>query len=472
MAASLTAFGVIALPLVIGITLFKQQLLLPALVIATTLQAPSVLNIDFGHGGLRYGVTAFSLIAIVIVLSLTRLVRRPYTRRDWLSGSAGLNLKLWLAYAAIAILGAALLPFVFANTPVYLLVAKDSFESGPAPLRWTLSNLAQTGNLVLLVGVLVYIRLHREDPQLLKRMLVGLAIALVLSALIGLQQRLGWHQILPMIADFWASNPAYAQNFISYAGPVARVSWPFTEPAYGSAWYAAMFGGCLVVFFAGRATQLALLGMLIAAFALLNSLGATGIMAIGVFGLIAVPLWLFFFARHPQLRWKLGYQLVLAALVLSCFALAIYIVLRHAGLLPNAQSAIANLLVGNNPTFWGDIRPQTNLHAWTVFRDSSGLGVGLGSNRASSYFASLFSNTGVLGGLVFLAALSHLGFALATAQTAIKTQDAALFLLGALCTATIAVTIAIPDQNWPNYWVFILTGYACISQNTRHGGPL
>jgi hypothetical protein len=39
-----------------------------------------------------------------------------------------------------------------------------------------------------------------------------------------------------------------------------------------------------------------------------------------------------------------------------------------------------------------------------------------------------------------------------------------LFLLGALCTATISVAIAIPDQNWPNYWVFILTSYAWISQ--------
>lgn len=464
MAASLSAFGVIALPLVIGITLFKRQWLLPALVIASTLQAPSILNIDFGHDGRRYGVTAFSLIAIIIGLLVTLRVKRLYTQRDWLCGSAGFNLKLWLAYAAIAIIGAALLPLIFANTPVYLLIERNSFEAGLTPLHWTLSNLAQTGNLVLLLGVLIYIRLHQDDPQLVKRMLVGLVIALVLSALIGLQQRLAWNQIVPMMTDFWASNPAYAQNYVSHAGAVARVSWPFTEPAYGSAWYAAMFGGCLVVFFAGKRTQLALLGMLIAAFALLNSLGATGIMAIAVFGLIGVLLWLFFFAKYPHLRWALGYQLVLAALVLFCCTLAIFIVLRHSGLLPNAQSALANLLVGNNPTFWGDIRPETNLHALAVLRDSFGLGVGLGSNRASSYFASLFSNTGVLGGFMFLAALTHLGMTLTKTQTIVKTQDTALFLIGALCAATISVAIAIPDQNWPNYWVFILTSYACISQ--------
>ena len=267
-----------------------------------------------------------------------------------------------------------------------------------------------------------------------------------------------------MMADFWASNPAYAQNFISYAGPVARVSWPFTEPAYGSAWYAAMFGGGMVVFFVGKRTQFALLGMLIAAFALINSLGATGIMAIVVFGLVGGMIGAFSFVKYPNLRWTLGYQSVLAALVLSCCCLAIYIVLRHNGALPNAQAALANLLVGNNPTIWGDIWPQTNLHALTVLRETFGLGVGLGSNRASSYFASLFSNTGILGGAMFLAALSHLVFTLVTTQTAKKPNDMGLFLLGALCTATISVAIAIPDQNWPNYWVFILTSYAWISQ--------
>jgi hypothetical protein len=472
MAASLTEFGIIALPLIIGITLLKRRWLLPALVVASTLQAPSVLNIDFEQSGMRYGVTAFSLVAIAIVLSLMPRLKQLYAHRDWLCGHAGRNLKLWLAYAGVALVGAALLPVIFGNTPVYLLIGKASFEAGPIPLRWTLSNLAQAANLVLLVGMLIYIRLHHGDRHLFRRMFTGLAIALVLSALVGLQQRLAWHQILPMMGDFWASNPAYAQNFISYAGPVARVSWPFTEPAYGSAWYAAMFGGCMVVFFAGKRSQLALLGMLIAAFALINSLGATGIMAIGMFGLVGVLLWVIAFVKHPQLRWTLGYQSVLAALVLACCSLAVYIVLRHNGSLPKAQAALANLLVGNNPTVWGDIRQQTNLHAFAILRETFGLGVGLGSNRASSYFASLFSNTGGLGGVMFLVALSHLIFTLAQMQTNIKTNDTALFLLGALCTATIAVAIAIPDQNWPVYWVFILTSYACISQSLHDVPPV
>ena len=464
MAASLTGFGIVVVPLVIGISLFRRPWLLPALVIASTMQAFSILNLDFGEGNLRHGVTAFSLLAVVIVLSLIGRVRRLATGRDWLCGSAGWNLKLWLAYAAIAVSGAGLLPHIFSSVPVYLLIGKASFEAGVTPLQWSLSNIAEAANLILLIGVLVYIRLHSGDRLLVKRMIAGLIIALVLSALIGFLQRIVWHQDLNTIGNLFASNSPYVQRLISYAGPVARVEWPFIEPFYGSAWYAAMFGGGLAVFFVGKRTHLALLGMLVAGFALLNSLGATGIVAIGVSCLLGVLLSVFVFVKQPQLRWALGYQFALAGLVAVCCILAVYIVLRHNGVLPSAQVAVVNLLAGNNPTLWGDIQPQTNLHALTLLRDSFGLGVGLGSNRASSYFASLFSNTGVLGGVMFLAALFNLVFALVKTQTLSKTNDTALFLLGALITATISVAIAIPDQNWPGYWVFILTSYAWISQ--------
>jgi hypothetical protein len=165
----------------------------------------------------------------------------------------------------------------------------------------------------------------------------------------------------------------------------------------------------------------------------------------------------------------MGYQLVLAALVVVCCTLAVYIVLRHNGLLPSAKASVANFFAGNNPTFWGDIQPQSNLHGLMLLKDSFGLGVGLGSNRASSYFVSLFSNSGLLGGLVFLSALFHLFILVAKTQRLNKVNDTALFLSGSLCSATIAVAIAVPDQNWPSYWVFILASYAWISQSVPFG---
>lgn len=51
-------------------------------------------------------------------------------------------------------------------------------------------------------------------------------------------------------------------------------------------------------------------------------------------------------------------------------------------------------------------RMSWNTAAVTAFYDSSGLGIGLGSARTSSYYASLVSSVGVLGSALFLASLA------------------------------------------------------------------
>lgn len=47
------------------------------------------------------------------------------------------------------------------------------------------------------------------------------------------------------------------------------------------------------------------------------------------------------------------------------------------------------------------VRVESNKRAIEIVKETYGPGVGLGSNRASSFFASLVSNTGVLGALFF-----------------------------------------------------------------------
>jgi hypothetical protein len=470
MTLSLTAFGVWLVPLVVGFIFFRRQWLWPLLVVSAVLQAPSVINIGLGQGAAHYGLTAFNLVAVVILFD-SALRWRQVRRIDFFEGAAGLNLRLWLVYGGIAVAGSVVLPHLFKNVPVYLLLQKSSFEHGTSGLHWTVSNLAQAANLALMLLLLFCLRQQRADTKLVKRLLFGFGVALVGSALIGLQQRMAWQGVLPMFESFWASNPVYAQNFVSYAGPIARVSWPFTEPAYGSAWYAAVFGGCLGVFFFGPSGMVALLGMLIAAFALLNSLGATGFMAIASFLIAFGAVFVFTFAKFAPLRWRLGYQLVLGSLVMTCCALAIFLVLRHYNLLVQAKAALSNLLVGANPTIWGDIRPATNWHALAVLRDTFGLGAGLGSNRASSYLASLVSNTGVIGGLAFLIALAHLMVTLLKRLTIAKIDTRAVFLLGALVAGTLSVVIAIPDQNWPVYWVLIISAFAWVSHQQQLPAP-
>ena len=42
----------------------------------------------------------------------------------------------------------------------------------------------------------------------------------------------------------------------------------------------------------------------------------------------------------------------------------------------------------------------------------------------------------------------------------------AVFYLGSEVSALIAMLIAIPDPNWPVFWILVLGGFACLAQES------
>jgi hypothetical protein len=102
------------------------------------------------------------------------------------------------------------------------------------------------------------------------------------------------------------------------------------------------------------------------------------------------------------------------------------------------------------------VRELSNKRALEIIKETYGLGVGLGSNRASSFFASLVSNTGVLGALLFSGMLVTLLWRYFKAP---KLTDMQIFVAASLPTATLAMGLGIPDLNLPMYWGFIFLGF-------------
>mgnify|MGYP005847872365 CR=1 FL=1 len=103
-----------------------------------------------------------------------------------------------------------------------------------------------------------------------------------------------------------------------------------------------------------------------------------------------------------------------------------------------------------------NVRKKSNEQALNVIQKTRGLGVGLGSHRASSFLASLFSNTGILGGALFLAMLGALWRAYAKQK---NLTDIQLFTAIALAAATLGMTLGIPDLNLPMFWAFIFLAF-------------
>jgi hypothetical protein len=112
------------------------------------------------------------------------------------------------------------------------------------------------------------------------------------------------------------------------------------------------------------------------------------------------------------------------------------------------------------------VREKTNQRAIEILQETYGLGVGMGSHRASSFFASLLANTGVLGFGVFMARLVSL---LWRYWRAPHLSDMQIFVATALPTATLAMGLGIPDLNMPMYWNFIFLGFVFCPGNEAAG---
>jgi hypothetical protein len=473
---TVTAFGGLFLPLSLFVYLFRRTWLLPLLCVAAVLQSPSVLNVDWR--GTTLGITPFFVVASLVAGDLLRRIGSQ-GRLCFGEGTQRRLLMLWLGFGAVAIVGALVLPWLFAGIGVLQPLDKDGVLAQTTPLSLSISNFAQILNLVLILTAMLWVVQQRRDPDLSRRMWMGVVAAVAISSAIGLQQRLGWNGLLPLWESFWASNPTYAQNYRTWAGPVPRVSWPLVEASYGSAWYAAVFGGFVAMFLAGIRRNLALLGAFVALFGLGNSAGATGMLAMLLYLGVVVAAVVVVMIVRPHWRGALIYRMSVAGLAGTCALLASYLVLRNYGLLDEASLALRSLLHRWNQTVTGEETAPANREALQIAADTWGLGVGMGSNRASSYIATLIGNMGLPGLVLFGAAIGYQFYLLAGLWRR-HMAASAVFFLGSGSAGLIAVAIAIPDQNWPVFWMLILGGVAClgiesparcrISQSTQGSG--
>lgn len=459
MDVSVTGLGAAFLLAIAFCLLFRRLLLLPLLGLGAVMQAPAAVNITLpGVVGLGLGPYLLAAFAMTLHLAATWRSQKMSRLRDRLGERA---VRPWAVFWLLGAGSIALGPFLFVGADVYVPLDKLGVDGVPSSLAWTANHAAQGVNVLLMAAIFLWVIQRGNERALTNGMLRMALAALGLALIVGLQQRLGWNGLVPLWAEFWASNPTYAQDYDSLAGAVPRVSWPFVDPSYASAFFAAMFGGFLTMFLAGQRTNAALLGLMVSLFALGNTLGATGSLAVIVVVVLAAAVVLVVAVRRPMLAGALAYRILLLSLAAGCVALGGFLVLRHYDLLGVFGDAMRNVLAGRSQTFLGDIRPHADLMSLKLLVETWGLGVGMGSHRGSSYLITLAANTGVLGLVTFLAA-NVMHFTLLTKRFIRHPDAPSAFFLGSGISVLIAVSIAIPDQNWPVYWILILGGFACI----------
>lgn len=328
-----------------------------------------------------YAVAIGTLVAVGLRL-LGGGAAPPHPRQP-LPPGVGL-LLFFFVWSTLVTLAA---PLLFNGLTVYTPTGEVQLATG----FLTSSNIAQIVYLALGVCVVLFLaRSTRSGPEL-----IGLVTgtATLLSLWRYLNQVVG----LPFPEGVFDSSPAFAY-IESAPGGVERFRGIFSEPSG--------IAGCALVTIAymlSRSFQVrgarrvgALVVAGVAAFLGLISTSTTFVVAgvaIALFAVVTVV------SRFVLRRSAVS----VAAGVMGCAA-----VVAALWLLPVVadfvEKAVGEKVVSSSYTE----RSSANTAALEVFVDSFGFGAGLGSNRASSFVPTLLSTTGIVGTLVFAAAVTGL----------------------------------------------------------------
>lgn len=436
--------------------------------ISALFQAASVANIHLSPaditGSSAYGITLFNSAALVAAIALlSKLVSRPNLP---LRANLRLPLSLLVAYASIAVVGGVTLPLLFEGLPVHLQIKMNGANEPPVPLRWSLSNLAQCVNLLILLAVLLYfvlaVRTQEEKRKLITAIVVGSGIVASISLYEQAAHLFSW----PSMATLLANNPGYSIAPLNWSegSPVVRVGLPFSESSYASVFLASVTVGGFAVALLGRGRWWAWLGSVVSGLALVNTFGATGIFAAAA-GVAAVFCWACVRATKSSGS-PIRTRVVVASLAFITVCSAGVVAYQTSPWQPQIRSMAVGLVLHKLVQQDG-VREQSNRRALEVFSESYGLGVGLGSNRASSFLASMLSNTGLAGFCLFFLML----FALAREYwRADALTDIQVFSISAIAASTLAMSIGVPDLNLPMYWCFIFLGFVFCPEPNVHLG--
>lgn len=452
-----TAFTAIFAAIIFAVLLTRITNVAGLIFIASILHAASVANVFTAQalltGTPAYGVTPSMLIALFI--GFLWLIRISKNRELGIPKHLRQPVGLLTFYVLIACLGSLILPLFFSGTPVHLQISMNGANELPVPLVLTLSNIVQAINLFSLLIVTIYVVGSVSNSIERQRVFFGVGLAGTLVILIGSYEKIAlinnWASLVPYLAN----NPGYSQTPIHPITPtLTRIGLPFSEPSYASAYMASITIGVLAVAIFGRRWWWALPGALLCCLGLANTMGSTGLVttAIAMTVLIVASV-IHSLRQNSNFSQKIRAFFIVSTLTLSSiFGWQAY---ESASWRPGLNSFVQVHIVSKAIQTEGT-RENNNRRAFEIVKETYGLGVGLGSNRASSFLASLLSNTGVLGFGLFIAMLVSLLFRYWKAPTL---SDAQIFAAAALPTATLAMALGIPDLNMPMYWGFIILGF-------------
>ncbi len=290
------------------------------------------------------------------------------------------GVSLLVAFLAWSVLVTILAPQIFAGTAVLTPAGAGTLRAGVV----TSSNVAQVAYLVIGVCVVVFLARSRHTGPEIIGLAVGATVVLSLWRYVG----------VAFPSGVFDNSPSFA--FIETApGGGERFRGILSEPS-------ALAASCLVAtaYMLPRAAQvrgwrragaLAVAG--IAAYLGTISTSATFVVAAVVVAAMAGSVFLVAFSLR---RTRVSAVAALGVCAAGLAALAVV-----PGVAAFVNSTVEEKVTSSS---FGE-RSGANTASYQTFLDTFGVGTGLGANRASSFLPGLLSTTGLIGTLLFAAAV-------------------------------------------------------------------
>ncbi|WP_146073465.1 hypothetical protein [Cryobacterium sp. N22] len=331
-------------------------------------------------------------------------------------------LGVFLAYGtAISVLG----PFLFEGIEVFS--PRDGLDqqvNNLSELSFSVSNFAQPVYVLLGCVVVLYLGMEREvSPRIFDvTMWVGLGLALART----------------VAPSLWPTALFENDPNVSYSVTQDGLRGTFGEPSLFGLFLSVCMAYALanVVVSHGRRRLLMIAALVLIVGELLLNLAWTALVVVPVVLVVAMVVGFWVLTRdRTRVRWVTVSAIGVVALVAAINVQ--FLVGLVLGLL---DEKLSSLSFAN--------RTASNDAAWSLFLDTWGVGVGLGSNRPSSLFFLLLSCVGIVGLVCFV------GVVVLVALGALKVPSA-LPAASALLACVLAQFISAPELSMPLFWLLL-----------------
>ena len=383
--------GLLVCGAILVVAYYSRGMLIVGLIASQAFGATAVVTLTFLGGSSPLIYTIFAALLVTAVAA---------RRRIWFDlGSAFGSIRpIWiltslLAYAAI---GAWLFPRFFAGQTAVFVQSKIRGFVVEAPLAPVSGNISQTGYFVLggLTAIaLCALMLHSDRIGQVRRgffLLCGLHAGMGLVDFISKSVGLG-DPLAPLrTANYAIITGAFEAGF-------ARITGPFSEASSFASASLACLAFCYTYW---RRTKSSVAQWLSGILFLLTILSTSSTAYVGL-SLLCVPV--AFSMLASVLRGKVEREEMLIAVLMVMGMVAIMgFSLYRADALDPIVRLINNTIINKANSDSGHERTYWNVKSLQSFLDTSGLGVGFGSSRASSWVIAVLSQLGAFGSLMMV----------------------------------------------------------------------